>query len=317
MPRADATDVFYVRETAESGGDGTVDADSGEGSAYAYDSIATALSSEAVDFSTKGAGYKIAFLLTGSFLVTSSVNVGTGFSNPTSAKCIIIDSAAGQEHLGVFGDGTSIDSTSAAWPLYITADYTEINNVETTTTTGSYSCIALSPTAAKFNQVISDGGSTGVLATFGDDCVYTNCIGRNGAFGLYSVENTTDCLHCLFHGNTNGARVAQFDYCVSVDNSSTDYAVSPTGDHNTSEDAQAPGANSVINVTPTDEFVDFSGGDFNLKTGASAKDIGGDSGVALDITLTARDSTTDAGPFEFIAAASGNGLILLNQANAL
>lgn len=142
---------------------------------------------------------------------------------------------------------------------------------------------------------ITDGGAAARARHFYGNTV-DNIIHAGGSADGFSSNNDETNRH--FKNNVATRTDIDFDLAGTTNIDAS---------NNASEDATAPGANSVTGITPADQFSDLTGGseDYHLKSGADCIDAGVDLGTTANIDIDGRDvdaegDTWDIGADEFV-----------------
>jgi len=168
-----------------------------------------------------------------------------------------------------------------------------------------------------------DNQSTGIYLAGGNgyqidyqiwDTVIYNC--TTGVYS-YRYSFTCDIYNCtVYNCSTDGiSQITQSPTCYNTivyASGNNDFNGSVNGDYNMSEDATAPGANSLDSGTGGNDpsFVSTTGGseDFTIASDSDAIDAGTDdpsSGLYSDDIFGTARSTYDMGAHEYVAAGGG------------
>ncbi len=222
------------------------------------------------------------------------------------------------------------------------AEFVRVNGLDCIVDSGSSSRAAInfnfgaSTTEAdgKISNCVATqvGGSVsnGTEVTESDDSVVHvvtiwNTVMYNCVHGHYSSNNGSSQIiylyNCTSNGNSGGGFYPRYGdgytyNCIAYNNTSSDFASVDGGDYNMSEDATAPGGNSIVSGAGTPDFVNTGAGteDFHLQatsdaidTGQGNADGGGEPSATFSVdidgvTYGPADADWDMGVSEFVAA---------------
>jgi len=323
-----ATIVTRYLDGASAGGDGTTNALSGAGAAYA--SFSAWQTAELKDLVTANEIHKL--ICSGSG-VSETFRLTGWTTDIDHFVWVTVDSTS--RHTGIPGTGFKITGT-AVWSHAFAAsqDYTVVEwleSVGTLTMERAFNhsknallvgCIGSSANTDGFDS--ADSSSTCI------SCLSFNCAGSGFNSGNY---DSVGYLNCTSAGNsvdgfnragTAGASPKAIN-CVSFNNIISDYVSDDSWtvstDYNASEDLTAPGTTVVTGIVAGD-FTNAAGNDYSLASGSSLAHAG----TSIETELTALDRTqytvprldlagnasgTDIGAF---AAVAGGALIAVQSA---
>lgn len=227
----------------------------------------------------------------------------------TTEYCIAV--YAGAEFTRIRGLDC-IEDDASCWPCILvslgastTVAYIEIDSVVAT---------YLNDTSTSFTFVETDDNTAHVVNVY-------NCVGHTVVDGLNASNNGSDRVlniyNSTFYGaisngieRTPNAGTVNCYNVICYNNTGNDFEGAIGGDYNMSEDATAPGANSLDSGTGgnSPDFVNTGAGTEDFHVQATGDGIGAgtdDPGSGLysdDVDGTARSSTWDMGAAEFVAA---------------
>lgn len=148
-----------------------------------------------------------------------------------------------------------------------------------------------------FNQTAGSTVAAAAIICYGTSTTIHSILNNT-----FIVANGAQPPTSIIDNDYSSSVVAKCINNIAVGATTCFVSLNSTGSsNNISSDATAPGANSQHNIAATDLFVDYTNGDFRLKSGSPAIDAGIDlsSQFYTDILRTTR-TTFDIGAFEYV-----------------
>lgn len=272
--------------------------------------------------------------------VTGSVNLFTGNANVTLTATgpagVILRAAAGQKHTGIPGTGATIVhdranyafSTNAASQTFTIQELEFASSLSANSSTNLFThqagtcvidrCIFQGDDVYTRNYVVQCSGAgltvqNSVLLKKSGAVIYMlfnpinfdvyvlNCTVDGGSVGVYSLYKNR-----LYAKNTVAMNTSTADFAGAIG------SYPAFTDYNASEDATAPGTNSLINLTRANQYVDPANYDFHLLSTADLVGAGFDLGTTYnseqDIDEYDRDAggvVWDIGADQYVAGGGG------------
>lgn len=293
-----------------------------------YTSPATWESTEQTDLVAAGDQHVLE-CYTGTYSVGTLLGISGWTTDPT--HYITVKAAAGHEHGGVLGAGVIFQSTTAsgiAMSVGISIDYIDLTI--SVVNGGAGNCISVSSSPRiNLDRIIIRGSGTAIVS--GTGTAFLACTGYvhntliyNIGTGLYFspgiVANNCTAIACEFYGvNLGFAGSHVFKNVVVFGSGDTDFknikgasANFNGSSNNASEDATAPGTDSITGITSA-VFENYAGLDF---TPSSAGGLLDSTGVDLsgsftdDIAQGTRTTPWDIGAYisPYVVPITGGGL---------
>ena len=249
-----------------------------------------------------------------------------------SARQILIRAAVGEEYDPVADTGAYLQGTGTGY-LFVPRANTSVvlSHLKLATVAGATKYFFHEGTKYDTNLrhcVVVEG--RGTLAKYLENCLLINCsyysfdqaTAKNctvisqagyGSYGGQIIVRDSNCKNVLVYNETVGG-YGSFYGC--------------SGDYNAGEDASAPGANSIDNIT-TAEFEDYANGDYHLASGSVLIGAANNLIVAGDLISPQYDIDDDQWPdtgvwdigFDFYVATGGGsqsiGVVSIASAEAV
>jgi len=258
------------------------------GSGETYSDIAGAITGiladlTAGDLSTGGGGFRDIILSKETF--AEGVDL-TGFNNPSSANKVRIFAKAGFECGMKRGNGPIIDSTGLSKKaMLIQTSHTEIHDIEIIGIAGgsnrAVSCIGGMTNILLKNLIGINGNGSGVFSLIGTRVESCVTLATGTAKGIVSENagDSVDIYNSICKGGACGIAVfgsgTMNSYNNAVyDTSVDDFSGTMGGTNNLSDDATAPGANSLINQDIADAKFINNISDWNIQSASNLRGVG-------------------------------------------